>query len=152
MGVVEARKAEGITDPVGQEVSGLPDDKSSLDMGKAVQTELSGKPVTGPLFDFAPAINTFLQGHLFGDLFARDGLDYRSREIATVSALASLEGVESQLEAHIGIASNAGLTQAQIRELAVVLSQSVGKREGRRAEQAIGAALPEQDEQPASDS
>jgi len=152
LGVVEARKAEGISDPAGQEVSGLPDDKSSLDVGKAVQTELSGKPVTGPLFDFAPAINTFLQGHLFGDLFARDGLDYRSREIATVSALASLEGVESQLEAHIGIASNAGLTQAQIRELAVVLSQSVGKREGRRAEQAIGAALPEQDEQPASDS
>jgi alkylhydroperoxidase/carboxymuconolactone decarboxylase family protein YurZ len=104
------------------------------------------------LFDFAPAINELLQGHLFGDLFARDILDYESREIATVSALASLDGVESQLKAHIGIASNAGLSQAQIRELAVVLSQTVGRREGRRAEQAIGAALPEQDQQPGSGS
>ena len=151
MGVVEARKAEGITDPVGPAVSGLPEDKSSLDVGKAVQTELSGKPVTGPLFDFAPAINEFLQSHLFGDLFARDALDYRSREIATVSALASLDGVESQLQAHIGIASNAGLTDKQIRELAMVLTQTVGKKEGRRAEQAIDAALPAQDQPPASD-
>ena len=152
MSVVDDRKAEGINDPVGQEASTLADDKSSVEVGKAVQTELSGKPVTGPLFDFAPAINELLQGHLFGDLFARDILDYESREIATVSALASLDGVESQLKAHIGIASNAGLSQAQIRELAVVLSQTVGRREGRRAEQAIGAALPEQDQQPGSGS
>lgn len=140
MGVVESRKAEGIEDPVGPEVSGLPEDKSPIDVGKAVQTQLSGKPVTGPLFDFAPAINAFLQSHLFGDLFARDALDDKSREIATVSALASLDGVQSQLQAHIGIAANAGLTEQQIRELALVLTQTVGKKEGRRAEQAIEAA------------
>lgn len=152
MSVVEARKADGITDPVGQEASSLPDDKNSLEVGKAVQTELAGQPVSGPLFDFAPAINQFLQSHLFGDLFARDTLDYQSREIATISALASLEGVDSQLEAHIGIASNVGLTEAQIREVAVVLSQTVGKKEERRAEQAVRAALPDQEERPASDS
>ena len=148
MGVVEARKAEGIEDPVGPEVRGLPEDKDPIAVGKAVQTDLSGKPVTGPLFDFAPAINDFLQSHLFGDLFARDALDYKSREIATVSALASLDGVQSQLQAHIGIAANAGLTEPQIRELAVVLTQTVGKKEGRRAEQAIEAVLPEQDPSP----
>jgi len=152
MSVDEARKAEGIIDPVGKAASALPDDKNSLEVGKAVQTELAGQPVSGPLFDFAPAINQFLQSHLFGDLFARDTLDYQSREIATVSALASLDGVESQLEAHIGIASNVGLTETQIRELVAVLSQTVGKKEGRRAEQAIRAAPPEQDERPASDS
>jgi 4-carboxymuconolactone decarboxylase len=152
MSVVEARKAKGITDPVGQETSSLPDDKNSLEAGKSVQTELAGQPVSGPLFDFAPAINQFLQSHLFGDLFARDILDYQSREIATVSALASLDGVDSQLEAHIAIASNVGLTETQIRELAAVLSQTVGKKEGRRAEQAIRAALPERAERSASDS
>jgi len=152
MSVVEARKAEGIIDAVGREASSLPEDKSSLEVGKAVQTELVGQPVSGPLFDFAPAINEFLQSHLFGDLFARDILDYQSREIATVSALASLDGVESQLKAHIGIASNVGLTETQIKELAAVLSQTVGEKEGRRAKQAVRAALPEQDERPASDS
>jgi 4-carboxymuconolactone decarboxylase len=152
MSVVEARKAEGITDPVGQEAGSLPEGKSSLEVGKAVQTELAGQPVSGPLFDFAPAINEFLQSHLFGDLLARDILDYQSREIATVSTLASLDGVDSQLKAHIGIASNAGLTETQIRELAAVLRQTVGEKEGRRAEQAVRAALPEQDERSTSDS
>jgi 4-carboxymuconolactone decarboxylase len=152
MSVVEARKDDGITDPVGKPANPLPVDKNSLEAGKAVQTDLAGQPVSGPLFDFAPAINQFLQSHLFGDLFARDTLDYQSREIATVSALAGLDGVESQLEAHIGIASNVGLTEAQIREVAVVLNQTVGKKEGRRAEQAIRSALPEQDEHSAADS
>jgi len=143
MGVLEARRAKGINDPAGKEANALPPDESSLELGKKVQTQLAGKPVTGPLFDFAPAINQFLQSHLFGDIFARDVLDYQSREIATLSALASMEGVDGQINAHIGIASNVGLTKPQLAALATVLSQRVGKQEGSRAEQALEAVLPE---------
>jgi len=146
MSVVEERKAAGITDPVGEEASALPADKSSLELGKSVQTELAGRPVTGPLFDFAPAINTFLQSHLFGDLFGRGILDYQSREIATLSALANIAGVESQLKAHVGIATNVGLTEAQLSALAAVLNQRVGRQAGHRAEQALQAVLPERGE------
>lgn len=149
MTVLDERKAEGIGDPIGKEASPLPKEKSSLEVGKEVQTELAGRPVSGPLFDFAPAINQLLQSHLFGDLFARDVLDYQSREIATVSALTSLDGVDSQLKSHIAIASNVGLTVTQMTELAAVLSETVGETEGRRAEQAIRAVLPEQGERPA---
>jgi 4-carboxymuconolactone decarboxylase len=146
MSVVEERKAAGITDPMGEGASALPADKSSLELGKAVQTELAGRPVTGPLFDFAPAINTFLQSHLFGDLFARGILDYQSREIATLSALANIAGVESQLKAHVGIATNVGLTQAQLTAVAAVLNERVGMQAGSRAKQALQAALPEKGE------
>lgn len=144
MGVVEERKARGINDPIGKQASSLPADRSSLDVGRQVQTELSGKPVTGPLFDFAPDINQLLQSHLFGDLFARDILDYEGREIATLSALASMDGVESQLKAHIRIGSNVGLTHDQLSALATVLGDTVGKQEGDRAGQALQAVLPEQ--------
>lgn len=41
-------------------------------VGTANQTKISGTPVQGPLFDFAPVINQFLQALLFGDIFARD--------------------------------------------------------------------------------
>jgi 4-carboxymuconolactone decarboxylase len=143
MGVVNERKANGINDPIGKEPSSLPANKSSLEVGKQVQTQLSGKPVSGPLFDFAPAINELLQRHLFGDLFARDILDYQSREIVTLAALASMDGVDSQLNAHIRIATNVGLTEAQLAALAAVLSQSVGNQEGARAERALHAVLPE---------
>jgi len=143
MGVVDARKAKGINDSTGKQANPFPPDKSSLELGKQVQTELSGKPVTGPLFDFAPAINQLLQRHLFGDLFARGILDYQSREIVTLSALASMDGVDSQLKAHIRIATNVGLMKSQLSALALVLSQSVGKQQGDRVEQAIQAVLPE---------
>jgi 4-carboxymuconolactone decarboxylase len=149
MTVLDERKVEGIEDPTGKEASPLPEDKSSLEVGKAVQTELVGRPVSGPLFDFAPGVNQLLQRHLFGDLFARGILDYQSREIATVSALASLDGVESQLKSHIAIASNVGLTETRLAEVAALLSEAVGDAEGRRAEQAIRAVLPEHGEHPA---
>jgi alkylhydroperoxidase/carboxymuconolactone decarboxylase family protein YurZ len=55
------------------------------------------------LFEFAPAIDEYLKAHLFGDIFARDNLDWQSRELATVGALAAMPGVESQLESHIRI-------------------------------------------------
>lgn len=148
MTVVDERKAGGITDSMGQAASSLPEDKSRLEVGKKVQTELAGRPVSGPLFDFAPDINRFLQSHLFGDLFARDILDYQSREIATVSALASLDGVDAQLKSHITIASNIGLTETQIRALAAVLNETVGVKEGRRAEQALQAVFSQQSECP----
>lgn len=147
MAVLDERKARGIEDPPGEDPSPLPDDKRSLDVGKAVQTELVGQPVAGPLFDFAPGVNRLLQRHLFGDLFARDVIDYQGREIATVSALASLDGVDSQLKAHIAIASNVGLTQTQIRELSAVLGNTVGASESGRVEQAIRAVLPAEGEQ-----
>ncbi|MCB1769371.1 MAG: carboxymuconolactone decarboxylase family protein [Candidatus Competibacteraceae bacterium] len=134
MSVLEERKAKGITDAIGKAASTLPADKSSLELGKEVQTQLVGKPVSGPLFDCVPAINQLLQSHLFGDLFGRGILDYQSREIATVSALASLDGVEAQLKAHMGIAHNVGLGQPQLAALAVVLSDTVGEKEGRRTE------------------
>lgn len=141
MNTVETRKAAGIKDEAGPAATPLPANKTSQEFGQEVQTQLVGKPVSGPLFDFAPAINQFLQSHLFGDLFGRGILDYQGREIATVSALASMDGVDSQLKSHIAIANNVGLNQKQLRALATVLADTVGKQEGMRTEQAINAVL-----------
>jgi 4-carboxymuconolactone decarboxylase len=93
-----------------------------------VQTELVGKPVSGPVYEFAPVIDTFLKEHLFGDIFGRDVLDYQERELATVSALASLPA-EAQLRSHLNVSMNVGLTEAQMREFVSVLGQAVGKDE-----------------------
>jgi 4-carboxymuconolactone decarboxylase len=133
MAVLEERRAKGITDEAGPEPTPLPSDKSSVEFGSANQTKLSGKPVTGPLFDFAPAIDQFLKGHLFGDIFGRDNLDWQSREIATVAALATLDGLESQLQSHFGIALNTGLTEANLRGLITVLRERVGESQADRA-------------------
>ena len=137
MSVVEERKARGVEDEVGPDASPLPEGWDSLRQGTKVQTELSGSPVEGPLFDFAPVANEYLRSHLFGDIFARDILDYSEREIVTVAALSSMEGVESQLGAHIRISQNAGLSKMQLSALAAVLKSRVGEQEGLRVEEAL---------------
>lgn len=72
---------------------------------------------------------------MFADIFARDNLDYQSRELATVSALASVSGTASQLRFHLGAAMNTGLTEPQMNDFISALKSRVG------AEQAEGASV-----------
>jgi len=133
MGVLEEREAKGIKDELGKEPSPMPANKSSIELGTEIQTRLIGAPATGKYITFAPAIDKFLKGHLFGDIFGRDNLDFQSREIATISALANLEGVNPQLQSHFNIGLNIGLTEAQMRSLISVLQAKVGKKQADNA-------------------
>jgi hypothetical protein len=47
---------------------------------------------------------------LFGDIFERDDLDWQSRELPTVGMLSALPGAEAQLQSHMRISMNVGLT------------------------------------------
>lgn len=124
MKVVETRKQRGIEDIEGKApIARIPVGDELRRVGTANQTKISGAPVQGPLFDFAPTINQFLQTHLFGDIFARDNLDWQSRELATVGALAATPGVEAQLLSHTRASLRVGLTAAQLRQLAQVLRE-----------------------------
>lgn len=117
--VVEARKQRGVHDAPGREPSRAVATGSELvAIGKANQTEISGGPVQGPVFDFAPVINQYLQSHLFGDIFERDNLDWQSRELATLGALATMPGLEAQLRSHVRAAMRVGLSAAQLRQMA----------------------------------
>ena len=138
MKVVEARKQRGIHDAPGRAPSKpIPKGDALLAVGTANQTQLSGAPVEGPLFDFAPTANEYLRTHLFGDIFERDNLDWQSRELATIGMLSALPGVEPQLRAHIRIGMNTGLTQGQLQQLAEVLATRVNADAARRAREAL---------------
>lgn len=137
MKVLAERKKQGITDTPGTEPAPAPTGAELLATGTANQTELSGAPVKGPLFEFAPAIDFYLKTHLFGDIFSRKNLDWQSRELATVSALAAMTGTESQLLAHIRISVNVGLSEPQLRQLALILTKAAGADAGQRASKAL---------------
>jgi 4-carboxymuconolactone decarboxylase len=145
MKVLDARKQRGVQDAPGREpATPLPAGKELLALGTANQTKLSGAPVRGPLFEFAPQVDEYLKTHLFGDIFGRDNLDWQSRELATVSALAAMSGVESQLQSHVRISLNVGLTSLQLRQLADVLAERGQPEAARRARAAIEQVLPSQ--------
>jgi 4-carboxymuconolactone decarboxylase len=141
IGALEERQQKGIKDEPGKEPSPMPTNKSSIELGTEIQTRLVGRPVTGAIYTFVPAIDQFLKGHLFGDIFGRDNLDFQSREIATISALANMEGVNPQLQSHFNVAFNVGLTEAQMRSLISVLEAKVGKKEADNANEILSKVL-----------
>lgn len=142
MTVVEARKQRGLRDAPGREPSRtIPTGEALLAAGTANQTRISGGPVKGPVFDFAPVINQFLQAHLFGDIFERDNLDWQSRELATVGALAATPGAEPQLRSHMSASLRVGMSAEQLHHVCAVLAERGDEHAARRASTALAQAL-----------
>ncbi|EHI97627.1 Carboxymuconolactone decarboxylase [Clostridium sp. DL-VIII] len=138
--VMEEREQKGIKDEVGKEASPLPDNKNSIQLGTEIQTRLTGMPASGGN-TFVPVIDDFLKGHLFGDIFGRDVLDFQSREIATISALSSIDGVNPQLQGHFNVGFNVGLTEAQMRNIISILELKVGKKQADNASEVLDRVL-----------
>lgn len=138
--LLNERKASGITDNVGRSPTPLPKDADIRKLGTTVQTRLIGRPAAGPVYDFSPEIDTYLKEHLFGDIFASDVLDYQAREIATVSALASLPA-PVQLRSHLNVCLNVGLTPEELQEFVNVLREKVGNKEADLANEALKTVL-----------
>lgn len=123
---VDERKANGKVTEVGRESTPIPSDRNSLVYGTQVQTKIVGMEVKGGIYDFAPMADRYLKAHLFGDIFGQDILDYRTRELVTVAALASMDGVNPQLQAHIGISKNVGVTDDELNGTIEVLKDKLG--------------------------
>ena len=132
LSVVEERKEQGIEDEIGKTASKIDKTLDKYERGKKVLETLTGQPQlpaeTG-YRAFSPEIDVFLKEHLFADIFERDVLSYQDREIATITALVNLGGVEPMIRGHMGIALNIGITEIQIKELLDVIEYNIGKND-----------------------
>lgn len=139
MTVLDERKARGITDPAGVEASKITATGDKYLRGKQTLEKLTGVKETSlkGANAFAPALDTFLKEHLFADIFDRDNLDYKTREMVTISALASLGGAEAQLNSHLNLGKNIGLTEQQLRGIALTLLDKVGAKEAAATQAAL---------------
>jgi quercetin dioxygenase-like cupin family protein/alkylhydroperoxidase/carboxymuconolactone decarboxylase family protein YurZ len=143
MAVLDARKAKGITDIRGKEASPVKNNLSKYGRGKKALETLTGQPERAPktgYAEFSPVIDTFLKEHLFADIFDRDILTYQEREIATISALTSLGGVEPMIQGHMRIALNLGMNESELGEMLSIIEAKIGKEEadaGRRVLSAV---------------
>lgn len=134
MKVLDERKAKGITDVVGKEASKIKNKGDKYDRGAAILKELSGidssHPKTG-YGAFAPTIDIFLKVHLFADIFERDLLSYQDRELATVSFLAGVGGVEPMARGHMGICLHLGITKQQLSAMLDIVENNLGQHQTR---------------------
>ena len=139
--VIDARSKKGIKDELGKEASSLPPGVSKLETGTALQAKLLGSSLKTSTADFAPIIDVFLKEHLFADIFARDNLDFQTRELITISILAGLGNVDPQLQSHIGVSMYNGITQSQLKHWVSIIEKKVGNREGSVAAAALQVVL-----------
>jgi len=92
---------------------------------KEIDGEQGDRIVAG-LRDIAPDFARYLIEFPFGDIFARPGLDLRTREIATVAALTAMGTAPSQLKVHIHGALNVGCTRTEITEVIMQMAVFAG--------------------------
>lgn len=134
--VLQERKARGIDDPVGMDATPLPEGTDMNAYGERVRNELAGLDISqnpAAWARFAPVVDDFLKEHLFGAIFARDVLDHRQRELATIGALSAMRGTEGQLRFHLNFSLNTGLTIEQLQDFVLVLEENVGAQEAETA-------------------
>ena len=86
----------------------------------------AGEKVIESLQDIAPDLARYVIEYPFGDVYSRGGLDLKSREIATVSALAAMGNAVPQLKVHINGALNVGCSREEIVEIMIQMSVYAG--------------------------
>lgn len=128
--VVTERQTKGIKDEMGKEPKALNSNVNKLEVGTTLQTKLLGTPMKTSIADFSPIIDVFLKEHLFADIFSRDILDFKTREIITITTLASIGNAEPQLQSHIKVGLYNGITNEQLFQMADILKAKVGATEG----------------------
>jgi alkylhydroperoxidase/carboxymuconolactone decarboxylase family protein YurZ len=136
MQVLEERKKKGITDVVGKEATPLTDSSDTYERGRKTLEVLTITPQSKPapgFGEFAPRIDAFLKEHLFADIFDSDVLNYQQREIVTIAALAAMQGTEGQLQAHLGMGMNTGITAEQLKEVFDIIEKAVGRERAETA-------------------
>src|SRR5690606_21753457 len=137
MKVLDDRKAKGMEDVWGTEASPTTDSRDKYARGKTNLDKLVGTTLDGPkkgYAKFSPEIEIFLKEHLFADLFERDVLTYKERELVTISVIASIQKAEPMLRSHMNICLIQGWTTEQLQDFTKIIKQHVGRQEGTAAE------------------
>lgn len=142
--VLEERKAKGITDTEGNKIKVENNVDDKYEQGRKVLEKLTKTPQSKPAHgfgEFAPRVDIFLKEHLFADIFASDVLSYQQRELVTISALASISGVESQLQSHITMGKNTGITENQLEQLSKLIETNISITQANTVRKIIGKPL-----------
>lgn len=86
----------------------------------------AGEKVIASLETIAPDLARYIIEFAFGDIYHREGLDLKEREMVTVTSLLTTGGCEAQLEVHVNGALNVGIPAKKIIEIFIQCVPYVG--------------------------
>lgn len=75
-----------------------------------------GQEVIESLKDIAPDLGRYVVEFAFGDIYTREGLDLKQRQLVTIASLTTQGSCEPQLIVHINAGLNVGLQPFEIIE------------------------------------
>ena len=126
--VLNERKAEGLIDEEGKTASSNKvTDKYALGTEYLAMLKKNQEQVLLDAYqNLSPELVQFTIEYGYGDIFSRDNLGKRFRQIATISALSTLGNAQPQLKFHIEGALNIGLTVEEINEIMLLMTVYAG--------------------------
>jgi 4-carboxymuconolactone decarboxylase len=121
--VLEERQKHGLKDKIGKSATKTKSDR--LELGEQELSKLDSFQVERlkkAYNDFSPELVKFTLEYGYGDIFSRDNLSIKCRQIATISALTALGTAQPQLKFHINAGLNIGLTETGIKEIMLLMT------------------------------
>jgi 4-carboxymuconolactone decarboxylase len=78
------------------------------------------------LGEIAPDMADYVLKYIFGELYSREGLELKTKQIITITTLAALGNAKPQLAYHIKAALNIGITRKEIIDIMIHISGYAG--------------------------
>ena len=91
--------------------------RRGLDVAEQLAADKLAHFVKSGVAEVAPDFARMVIEFAFGDIYSRDALDLRSRELIAIAALAVSGNAGPQLRVHVESAASAGITKPEIVEV-----------------------------------
>ena len=127
-------------------------DQSRRERGNQVINKLSGgagQPVLEALRQDFPFLADAITNYSLGEVWSRQGLDDRTRQLAAVAAFAA-QGNLPQLKIHAGYALRLGVTQDELKEIVYLTTVTAGFPRSIDAAQALREVFAAQSKSPST--
>ncbi len=100
--------------------------RRGVDVAERLAAEKMGQFVASGVAEIAPDFARMTIEFALGDIYARDGLDLRSRELVAIAALAAVGNARPQLRIHVESAASVGIERAEIIEVLMQVALYAG--------------------------
>jgi 4-carboxymuconolactone decarboxylase len=100
--------------------------RRGLDVAEKLAADKLAHFVKSGVAEVAPDFARMVIEFAFGDLYSRDGLDLKSRELIAIAALAVSGNAGPQLRVHVESAESAGISKVEIIEVLMQISLYAG--------------------------
>jgi 4-carboxymuconolactone decarboxylase len=100
--------------------------RRGLDVAEQLAADKLEHFVKSGVAEVAPDFARMVIEFAFGDIYSRDALDLRSRELIAIAVLAASGNAGPQLRVHVESAASAGITKPQIVEVLMQIALYAG--------------------------